>query len=233
MVSLSAIHAVTIELHGGMLALAAFCLLTILFGAFYKRTIGRKTKRLHGFLQKAAEYAEPTAYIAAIGGIIGLILSSISGYLITTGTFNSPSEALVNSPIMMNKIMVSVIALEMWIAFVIIRSWYGKGLWNVRSLALSYIIIGLTAFTFTMVAGSMGGHMTGKGSILDPLLELIGISYTQPWVIGMEAAYIVMILVNIFLVSYIIFYIYTNRMIRRRPMEDLEDSQERRWRNGR
>jgi hypothetical protein len=232
-VSLSAFHSITIELHGGMLALAAFCIIMIIWNAVWKRTLGKKTKRFSRFFAKAAEYAEPTAYLAAAGGIIGLVLSSITGYLIVAGSYNSASEALINSPITMNKIMVSIIALELWIVFVAVRSWYGPKLWKAKPLARAYMMIGLSAFGFTMIAGSMGGHMTGKGSILDPMLHYFGITYNDPWVLGQEAAYFILVIVNIFLVSYTIFYIYSNRLVRRKPVEDLENIKDSRWRNGR
>lgn len=233
MVSLSAFHAVTIELHGGMLALAAFCILIIIFAALYERTFGRNTGRFAGFFQKAAKYSEPTAYMAAIGGVIGLILSSITGYLIVAGMYNTPSEALINSPPTMNKIMVTIIALELWIVFVVVRSWYGPKLWKVKYLARAYMLIGLVAFALTMIAGSMGGHMTGKGSILDPLLELFGITYSNPWMISLPSTTTMLLIVNVFLVSYSIYYVYSNWLIRKKPVEDASNVSNRRWRNGR
>jgi hypothetical protein len=218
MVSLPAIHAVTIELHGGMLALAAFCIITIVLASMYKRTLGKKTARLDNFFEKAVRYAEPTAYIAAIGGVIGLILSSITGYLITSGMQTTASEALINSPITMNKIMVSLIALELWIIFIVIRSRHGAGLWNTRPLALTYVMFGLMAFGFTMIAGSMGGHMTGKGSILDPILEPLGIDYSMPLVMDVSSAIFAFMLLNALLIISTVFVAYASRMSLRRPV---------------
>jgi hypothetical protein len=37
-----------------------------------------------------------------------------------------------------------------------------------------------------VLTGSMGGHMAGKGSVLDPLYEALGISPENPWFIGTE-----------------------------------------------
>ncbi len=75
--------------------------------------------------------------------------------------------------------------------------------------------------------------MTGKGSILDPILTAFGITYNDPWVIGVPSAYLILLLVNIFLVSYVVFYVYTNRMIRKKPLDDFGESPKRGWRNGR
>jgi hypothetical protein len=219
-VSLSAFHAVTVELHSGMLALAAFCIVLMLFAAFYKRTFKNRGKKFGGFLKKASVYAEPTAYLAAIGGVIGMILSSITGYLIVAGMYNTPSEALINSPPTMNKIMVSMIALELWIAFVVVRSWYGKRMWNIKSLAATYLFIGVIAFGFTMIAGSMGGHMTGKGSILDPMLQFLGISYNNTWVVSMDAAFLLLAAVNIFVVASVIFYVYMSRSAKKKSVKN-------------
>lgn len=201
MVSLSAIHAVTIELHGGMLTLATACILIIIAATLYKKAFGKKTNRFNHFFERASQYAEPTAYLAAIGGVIGLILSFISGYYLSVGTYNTPAEALTNSPITMNKIMVSMVALEIWLAFIVIRSKFGEKLWENKRLAVTYMLIGLVGFAFTILSGSMGGHMTGKGSILDPILEFTGVSYNNPWVVNIDLAYSLLILLNITIVA--------------------------------
>ena len=222
MVSLSAFHAVTVELHGGMLALAAICLLVLVIGAVFRRTLGKRAKRLASLMQKAVEYAEPTAYVAAIGGIVGLILSSVSGYFIASGMYSSASEALVNTPIMMNKITLTIIALELWVLFVAIRGWYGRDLWNVRSLGATYVLMGLAAFTFTMVAGSMGGHMTGKGSILDPIIDTVGIDYSTPWVMDLTIAFTVLLAFTVVAAISIIYVIYHSRFVQKAPVENEE-----------
>jgi len=219
MVSLSVFHAITVELHSGMLALTAFCITIIIINSIYKRTLGKRTKRFGKFLQKAAVYAEPTAYLAAIGGVIGLILSSISGYFITSGMYTSASEALVNSPITMNKIMFSMIALELWIIFVVVRSWYGPKLWKIKPLASMYIGMGLIAFTFTAIAGSMGGHITGKGSILDPLLESFGITYSSPWVMDMSTVFLLLIAINTIVVAFSVYMVYSSRLAHKEPID--------------
>jgi hypothetical protein len=79
-------------------------------------------------------------------------------------------------------------------------------------------MFGLMAFGFTMIAGSMGGHMTGKGSILDPILEPLGIDYSMPLVMDVSSAVFVFMLMNALLIISAVFLAYASRVSLRRPV---------------
>lgn len=199
LINLEALHSMLIEMHGGMLTLAAICILGLVAAKFHFGL--RKRSQLYGifwpldsFFKWVTRYAEPTAFVAGIGGVIGLIISSIVGYYVW------PAEELLNRPLALNKIMFAIFATQLWIIFLTIRGKYGDALWKHRSLAATYACAGLAGFFFMVLTGSMGGHMAGKGSVLDPLYEILGVSPEKPWFIGKEMVYPSIIAVAILVV---------------------------------
>ncbi len=178
MVDMKALHAVLIEMHGGMLTLAAVCILGVVAVKVVHRLRG--SKESNSLLYRLEQYAEPTAYLAGIGGILGLVASAI------VGSYAWPADTLMNSPLAINKILFSIFATELWILFVIVRSRYGKGLWNQGALATLYVLLGFAGFICMITAGSFGGHMTFGESVLDPVWNLTGINLEVFWIVGFE-----------------------------------------------
>lgn len=183
MVDFGALHAMLIEMHGGMLTLATACIAAMIVAKIHQRL--RRTSKKYGifwpldsFLGKLARYAEPTAYLAGIGGVAGLVASAVVGF------YAWPAEVLMNSPLGLNKIMLSIFATELWILLVIIRSVHGEDLWKNNVLATIYVCVGLAGFLFMVTTGSFGGHMTLGVSVLDPVWELLGINVDTFWIIG-------------------------------------------------
>ena len=170
---LSGVHSMLIGMHSGMLTLAAGCvLITVVARLNLKKQETNENRALwptNSFIGKLARYAEPTAYLAGIGGIIGLVLSAIVGFYIW------PIDFITSSPIGLSKVMFSVFAMELWIVFVFARSRYGENLWKKPGAAALYACLGIFGFLFVVVAGSFGGHMAGTGSIIDPLYAVLGI----------------------------------------------------------
>ena len=184
MVDLVAVHSMLIEMHGGMLTLAAVCILATVVARIHLRM--RRTSEKYGifwpidsFMGKLARYTEPTAYLAGIGGVIGLIASAIVGFYVW------PIELITTSALGLSKVMFSVFAIELWIVFVFIRSKYGENLWKNGGTAAVYACLGIFGFLFVVIAGSFGAHMAGKGSVLDPVYALLGINPVSFGVIGL------------------------------------------------
>jgi hypothetical protein len=197
MVDLIAVHSVLVELHGGMLTLAAVCILATVIARISLRT--QKTSEKNGSfwpmdssMGKIARYTEPTAYLAGIGGVIGLIASAIIGFFIW------PIELVTTSALALSKIMFSVFALILFIIFVLIRSKYGANLWKNAGMATVYACLGLLGFLLVVLAGSLGAHMALKGSILDPIYTLLGIN---PITFGFTGLTFVIVFVSIAIVE--------------------------------
>lgn len=185
MVDLAAVHSMLIEMHGGMLTLAAVCILATVVARIHQRM--RRTSERYGVLWPLdslmgtlARYTEPTAYLAGIGGVIGLIASAIVGFYVW------PIEAITTSAVGLSKVMFSVFATELWIVFVFIRSKYGENLWKNRGMAAVYASSGIFGFLFMVLTGSFGGHMAGKGSVLDPVYALLGVNPEAFWIVGFD-----------------------------------------------
>ncbi len=183
MVDLGAVHSMLIEMHGGMLTLAAVCVLALVIAKFHQR-MRRTSERysvfegLDSVMEKLVRYTEPTAYLAGMGGVIGLVVSSIVGYYVW------PAEALMNSSLGLTKVMFSIFATELWLLFVVIRLKSGEDLWRNGGLAAVYVCAGFAGFFFMVLTGSFGGHMAGKGSVLDPVYGLLGVDPEAFWIIG-------------------------------------------------
>jgi len=173
--NLITVHSMLVELHGGMLTLVAICILATVVARFHFSS--RKTSGSYGifwpadsFMGKVAQYAEPTAYVAAIGGAIGLIASAVAGLYIY------PMSFVESSSLVLGKIAFSVFTLDLMLVFVFFRSKYGQNLWKGRGTAAVYACTGLAGFVFMVLTASIGGHMAGKGSVLDPLYTLMKIN---------------------------------------------------------
>jgi hypothetical protein len=195
-VNLISLHSMLIEMHGGMLTLATVCILAIVIARIHLRM--RRTKDSYGsfwpmdsFMGKIARYAEPTAYLAGIGGVIFLIISAIVGIYIW------PIEFITTNVLGLNKVMFFIFATELWIIFVYLRSKYGENLWKNSGMATVYACLGVLGFLFMVLAGSLGAHMSGKESVIDPIFELFGIN---PVTFGVTGNVFVIVLISVSLV---------------------------------
>lgn len=202
MVDLSALHSLTIEMHGGMLTLAAVCILATVLAKVHQRLRTNSEwyaafKVFDPLAEKLVRYAEPTAYLAGIGGVVGLVASAIIGF------YAWPYEALMNSPLGLTKVMFSIFATELWLLFVVVRAEHGEALWKNRGLSLGYVFIGLAGFFFMVLTGSFGGHMAGKGSVLDPVYELLRVNPETFWIIGVDT---LPILIAVAFVEIVVFF---------------------------
>jgi uncharacterized membrane protein len=200
MVNLIPVHSMLVELHGGMLTLAVICIIATVAARSHMKM--RKTNETYGifwpadsFMGKLARYTEPTAYLAGIGGVVGIMASAIVGFYVW------PMELITTSALALSKIMFSVFALELWIVFVFLRSKYGENLWKNGGTAAVYSLLAIFGFLFVVLAGSLGGHMALKGSVLDPLYSLLGI---DPVTFGVTGINFVIVLVSISLFATVV-----------------------------
>lgn len=185
MVTPSGLHTMLVGLHEGMLTLAGLSLLVIVAAKLYRKLLGRI---LYIDIDKIIDYIEPATVLGAIGGVSFLIASIYLALTLLIGGAGS----LVNSPLLMNKVMMSALALETWIIFLIIRAIHGRKIWNQGALSAVYAAIGITGFLLVMETGSLGGHLAGKGSILDPIYEMFNIDPEKFFALGTLGTYAVL-----------------------------------------
>jgi hypothetical protein len=211
MADLIAVHSMLVELHGGMITLAAVCILATLFARSRIKTQQTSDNKVtfwptNSFAGRVARYTDPTAYLAVIGAVVGIIVSAIVGFFIWTIDF------LASSPLGMSKVMFSVFAIAPLIVFIFIRSKSGENLWKSDSLSALYAGLGILGFIFAVIAGSLGGHMALKGSILDPIYALLGI---DPVTFGVTGFGFVIVTASVTLVELVVPLIVSIYLLRK------------------
>lgn len=178
MVDWSGVHSITVSMHEGMLLLA--------FIAVMVRFLVNLTPKLpvvgwffsDEFLQKTARISETVAFIAGLGGTIGILASA------ATGTILSSLRGDILSNIVLNKIMVSVFAFMFWADFLIIRLKFGdEKVWSNRTLQFFYPLTALIGFTLVTVGGSIGGTLAGKESIIEFIFNYFGVDKNTLWIL--------------------------------------------------
>jgi len=176
MVELSGLHSITVSMHEGMLTLATIAVVI--------RTLCVVVPRIpvvgwffsEEFLKDVSRYAEATATIAALGGTIGIVASAITG----TSMFSPEYSTMFVTPILLNKIMWMIFALEFWIIFLTVRIRFSKDLWNNRFIGGLYVASAMIGFLLVMLTGSLGGELAGKGTILEPFYKTVGYDPNKP-----------------------------------------------------
>ncbi len=181
----SGLHTMTVGLHEGMLTLAGLSILIIVAAKLYRKLFGRI---LYIDVDRIVDYVEPVTVIGAIGGVTFLLVSIFIALTLLIGGAGS----LVDSPLLMNKVMMSASALEFWVIFIIVRAVHGREIWNKGALSAVYAVIGIAGFLFVMETGSLGGHLAGKGSVLDPLYEMFNIAPEKFFALGTLGLYTIL-----------------------------------------
>lgn len=177
MVSMSSLHSLTAELHSGALTLAFICIMAVALSQLvvaHKKLFG---PTLTGLAIKVRGYAEATGYVAAVAGLIGLLLSA------WTGMYAWPQEDLLLSEEVRNKITLTVFATVLWAIVVAVRMRFGRGLWTCPAMATVYTLIAVAAMSVTGATGSIGAHLTKGESLLDPLWNLLNVTITESFVL--------------------------------------------------
>jgi hypothetical protein len=210
-----ALHSVTIELHGGMLTLAFICIAIKVIDILWGRFLGDKGGFLRRILIKASEYSSPTILLAAIGGVIGLLLSAYTGASLV------PAGTLSTSPITLNKVMVTVVAVQLWTFMIVFNLAFGEKAWDGRNRRLIMVLSGGLGYFFSITGGSIGGTMAGKVSIMEPLWEFLGVDLHASWILSMEILYIIVGIVSVGGILLVIFSskIFTTAPIRHKASD--------------
>jgi hypothetical protein len=156
-------HTITAELTVGMLTLAFVSTVIRLLGAWMKQE--------QPFWRGLVRLAEPTAYLAGLGGLLAMIASIVLGF-----TYTWPLTVLLTSAVVLNKITLSVAATICWAGFVLMRSCFSAKLWEDSKLRRLYVALAAGGFLSLALIGSTGGHLAGKRSALDSVLHYFGIN---------------------------------------------------------
>ena len=164
------IHPVFVHFHTGILtATAAVVLVNLILRIFFRDNINTPGTRL----ARVFHQFDVFIYIGSIIGFIGLIAGMITGFMEPA----FPVDTLVQMPIMRFKILWSVVSTEIYLYLIIVRAKMGDRVWIKASSYFPYAILVIFGGALMMTMGALGGLAVYETSILEPILDWIGI----PW----------------------------------------------------
>jgi len=184
---MSALHALTAELHGGFLTLAFICIAATAFCQIVVHFEESMPKFMVRWAVKSRGYLDAAGFVAAVAGVPALLLSAYTG----SGAW--PLDALVDNATIRNKIELTVFATVLWTGIAAIRWRFGRPLWTCPPMAALYTLLAFVAMGVTGTAGSLGAHLTKGQSFLDFIWNLIGIKVTEDLLLNTTLAFIIAI----------------------------------------
>jgi len=163
-----ALHPVFVHFHTGILtATAALAIFSLIMRLVFRegiRTPGtRMAKVFHEF--------DIFIYWGSIIGLLGLVAGAITGFM------DWPMEALLDNPYMRFKILWSAVTMQIYVFLVFIRAKVGDKIWDSTSGFLIYSSLVIVGGALMMLMGAMGGIAVYDTSILEPILDWLGL----PW----------------------------------------------------
>ena len=185
MISSATFHVITTELVVGSFAMAGVCFLLKAIQSFNALTS-----------EKISHISDIVAHFALGFGLIA------TPFAIFSGISSSPGSD-VSSPLLVNKIFLSMIATGLAIAAIYARYSIGEQIWASKASAVTQSSTGLAASGFMLLTASAGGKFTRNESLVDLLnlpydtiflmpiwatsiILLIGISTTILAVLGLR-----------------------------------------------
>lgn len=140
--------------------------------------------------------ADQVAYVAAAAGLLLAVFTGLTGAFATW-----PMEAIRGTILARNKIGVTATLVTAWGMFLILRWQAGPKLWEDGVLRGWSAFLVLVGFGATILAGSMGGSASLKGTILEPVLDALDANRFQAlsWP---PAVSVVLILLAMALIAY-------------------------------
>jgi hypothetical protein len=167
-----AIHSLTVDLHSALFLLAFACIIITLLCQLVVYYSESMPKGLVRCSRRTRGYTDAAAYVSVLIGIVTIIISALTGS-------ESETSALLNDPIVRNKIELTVFALIIWIGVAIFRAKFGRKLWTNPFMSGSYTFLAIIGMVFIGTVGSLGAHITQGESVLDSFWGLLPFDITQ------------------------------------------------------
>jgi hypothetical protein len=167
MISSATFHVITTELVVGSFAMAGICFLVLAiqsFGLFES--------------EKASLISDNAGHFALGFGLLA------TPFAVFSGISSSPTSGL-SSPLLVNKMFLSMIATGLALAVLFIRYKMGNKLWNSKPSSRIQSAAGLAASGFMLMTASTGGKFSRGESVLDFLNLPFDTIFLMPtWVSG-------------------------------------------------
>jgi uncharacterized membrane protein len=116
-----------------------------------------------------ARACDPVAFYSSLFGMIVVLLTFVTGIMLR------PLEAFLNSPISKNKIILALLTMLCWYAWMFLRLRLGRLIWD-RSrfhAHFAYVMI-LAATLFLIATNSIGGQLAGNPSGYEMFAKALG-----------------------------------------------------------
>ena len=165
-----AIHPTFVHFHTGILAaVAVVAMINMLLRLMFREAIRTPGTRMARIFHELDVFI----YWGNIIGLIGLVASMFTGFMEPAW----PVTTLLADPTMRFKILFSSIAVELYVFLVVVRTKIGDRVWVGRVSFLTYGIVAIIGGMLMVFMGALGGRAVYGESILDPLLNWLGL----PW----------------------------------------------------
>jgi len=151
MISSATFHVITTELVVGSFAMAGVCFLLKAIQSFNALTS-----------EKTSQVCDIVGHFAIGFGLIA------TPFAILSGISSSPGSD-ITSPLLVNKIFLSMIATGLAIAVIYARLKIGDQIWANKSSSITQSSAGLAASGFMLLTASAGGKFTRNESLVDLL----------------------------------------------------------------
>ncbi len=170
------LHSITAEMCTGFLLIATVATISRLASDEYLHKFRGKSQKLDRWATLTSNLGDPASYFALGAGIVATFVS------MTTGMLAWPMQKLVQSATVHNLVLLAIITQTIFIGAFLIRLRKGT-LWRTRATSWVYTVVMIAgAFTMTL-QNSMGGHLSGIGSILDDMWAMIGVDVAKTWLL--------------------------------------------------
>ncbi len=168
MISSATFHVISTELVVGSFALAGVCFLIQALQNF---------NLLNS--QKISQSTDNTGHFALGFGLLA------TPFAIMSGIASSPGSG-VSSPLLVNKMFLSMIATGIAVAVLYARFSLGNKVWSSKKSSITHASAGLAASVFMLITASAGGKFTRNESLLDWLSLPFDTVFLMPiWATGL------------------------------------------------
>lgn len=181
------VHALTVELHGGFLALAFFAIVSTFICSLVLRFSKAPEGRAAKWFSRAGAYLDAAGLVSAMAGVLFLVLSAATGMLV------DPVSDLLGDPLVQNKIVLSLAALAIWSGLVFVRCALGRKLWTFPWVAGLYALFAVIGYVLVLTVITLGFTVVDGSSVLDPLWSFFGIDLTKSIVMSTGGALAVLV----------------------------------------
>ena len=159
-------HGLVVEEHTGIAVFIILALVVRILVDLFVRGPNPSPR-----IQAIRQGTDFIGYTGSFAVVLFLIISGVTGYLI------QPYSLLIQSPLLINKSLLALVALFFWAAYFVVRFRMGYGLWQRRGLYLVEVVTALLGITFTALTASMGAEITVGQSAMEPVYNALGFSW--------------------------------------------------------